>query len=164
MAQTKIRQGQQVVDSIAVPYAKDVVSNNTGNYSTTSTSQTYIDQTNLNATMTVKYGKLVRVDLQVEGLWSSNIGYNPYFDIGVDGTTTKSTTGEQSTSAAGWGGNNWTTDGASRGAFNGVFFFENLSTGSHTFYPLWRSTNASYTMYIGQYAQIRIFVSELYMQ
>lgn len=164
MAQTKIKQKQIVVDSVAVPYASTTWTNSSGNYSTTSTSATYIDQTNGKATLTLKYGKLVRVLLVVEGLWGANSGYPPYFDIGVGGTTTKSNTGELYVGSASYGGSGWTADGGFRGIFVGEFYFVDCGTGSKDFYALWKTANATYAVYAGQYAQHKMYVTELYMQ
>lgn len=164
MAQTKIKQKQIVVDSVAVPYGKAFWVNASGNYSTTSTSATYIDQTNGKVTVTLKYGKLVRVLLVVEGLWGANAGYPPYFDIGLGGTTTKSNTGAIYTGASSFGTGNWTTDGASRGIFVGEFYLVDCGAGSKDFYALWYTSNASYAIYAGQYAQHKMYVTELYMQ
>lgn len=162
MAQTKIRQKQIVVDSVAVPYASTIWTNSSGNYSTTSTSFAKILSTG-KVDVTVKYGKLVRVDLVIGGIWGANAGYAPNFDVGLDGETTRSTSGPLFMGSADFGGN-WSADGSLRGIFVGSFFFANISTGSHSFYPLWKTTNSSYAVYIGQYAVIQEFVTELYMQ
>lgn len=163
MAQTKIRQAQTVNDSVAVPYGSVAYGNPSGNWSTNSTSYAQIDATNLKVTLNLRYGKLVMVDLVVEGVWTSNTGYGAYFDIGIGGATTRSTSGEKYTSYAGWAAN-WATDGASRAIFVGKFYFVDTGTGSKDFYPLFRVSNVAATAYIGQYAIIKMAVTELYMQ
>jgi len=163
MAQTKIRQGQQVVDSIAVPYVTKNWSNGSGTYTTSSTTHGYIDQTNAKATLTLKYGKLVMVDLFIGGIWNANTGYSVSFDIGLGGTSTRSTSGAVITNSASWVGN-WSTDGTLRTVFYGKFYFVDCGTGSKDFYALWATNNASYSATIGQYASGFMYVTELYMQ
>ena len=149
--------------SIAVPYGVVDWSNTSANYSTASTSYGYFDQTNGKVTLTLKYGKLVRVDLIVEGLWNTNTAYSTWFDIGLDGTSTRSTSGDMTTATTAAWGANWTTDGTSRGIFVGTFFFVDCGTGSKSFYALWRTSNAGATAYAGQYAQHKLIVTELFM-
>ncbi len=148
--------------SIAVPYAIKHWANQNANYSTSSTSMDYIDSTNAKATLTLKYGKLVMVDLFITGLFNANIGYGFNFDIGLGGKTTKSTSGSLEFTPAQFG-NNLTTDGNSRVGVYAKFYFVDCGTGSKDFYALWNTSNASYPVYISQYARSFMYVTELFM-
>ena len=102
------------------------------------------------------------VDLFIGGLFNANIGYEVFFDIGLNGTTTKSTSGECGFAAAQFG-NNWATDGTSKVGVYAKFYFVDCGTGSKDFYALWRTGNASYPVYISQYARSFMYVTELFM-
>lgn len=147
---------------IAVPYAVKTWVNNAANYSTTSTSATYIDSTNAKATVTLKYGKLVMVDLFMGGIYNSNIGYAIGFDIGLGGASTKSTSGAQEFGWGQWSGN-WSTDGTSIVGLYSKFYFVDCGTGSKDFYALWYSGNASVTAYQRQYGASTMYITELFM-
>ena len=148
--------------SAAVPYGRATFANGSGAYSTNSTSYAYIDSTNAKTTFTVVYGKLVLVDLFIGGLYSNNTGYTVDFNVGLDGTSTTSTSGVVENAAAQWQAN-WATNGASTVSVYMRFYFTNVSAGSHTFYPIWKVSNATMTGYIGQYARCYINATELYM-
>lgn len=147
---------------IANPYGITAWGNGNNLISTASTSLGYIDSTYGKSTITVKYGKLIRVDLTIGGIYNSNVGYVIYFNVGLDGTSTTSTTGNLVCSPASYTGN-WTADGNYRITYHATFFFTDVSAGSHTFYALWSSSNATITAYLGHYSQHSIVVTELFM-
>jgi len=148
--------------SAAVPYGRATFVNGSGAYSTNSTSYAYVDQTNGKTTFTVVYGKMVVVDLFIGGLYSNSASYTVDFNVGLDGTATTSTSGLIENSYAQWAGN-WATDGTQRASVFLRFYFTNVSAGSHTFYPIWKVSNATMTGYIAQYARCYINATELYM-
>lgn len=130
------------------------------NYSTNSVNHGYIDSTNGKTTITISSGKLVRVDLLIGAWYMSNLDYATYFDIGLDGLATKSSSGESPISSASVSGN-VSTNGSLRAELNRTFFFTNTGTGSKTFYALWRTSDATATAYIGTYAGCQIIVTEI---
>lgn len=143
------------------PYAVKEFSNATGNYTTGGlTSLQQIDPTKAKTSITLRSGKLVRVDLYMTGLWHANNSYAIEFDVGLGGAATTSTSGSKHAFAAMYG-NNWSTDGSAKNAWSGSFFFTNTGTGAKDFYALWATTNAGFAGFIGQYAISTIVVTEL---
>lgn len=146
---------------LPVGYSQKRYSNGTGAYATGGATALFaVDSTNLKAPLLIRSGKLVRVDLELSGIWNQNTGYTINIDVGLDGAATKSNSGTQSISPAGYG-NNWTTDGAARVTWNGTFYFEDVSPGYHDFLLLWATSNASFGGFLGQYAQQTITVTEM---
>lgn len=137
---------------------KYIWNNSAANATTNSTSIGYIDQTNFKQAITVVAGKLVMVTLTISGFYETNAGYQVYFNIGMGGTTTLSTSGEVNF-------NNYdmsmATDGTKNGCKTMTFYFTNVAAGAHTFYPLWRSENAACTATIARYSASQISVFEL---
>lgn|SRR5574344_473687 len=150
----------KLIKKITPPYSFIKFVNGTGNITTNSTSMVYIDSTNGKATINVQNGKMIIIDLTIGGLWITNTGYTPVFDIGLDGVTTKSTSGEKEISPASVIGN-MISDGSGRVEVARRFYFVNITPGNHTFYALWRSNNSGATATIGQYAQCYINVREI---
>ena len=156
---TKVIKYNQGVSPVG--YSQKRHSNPSGNYATGGfTSLVTVDNVNLKAPIVIRSGKLVRVDIDLSGIWNQNTNYAINIDIGLDGTATKSSSGTLPVSPAGYG-NNWTTDGNSRVPWHGTFYFEDVPVGFHEFLLLWATSNASYGGYLGQYAQQVITVTEL---
>ena len=147
------------VDS-PVQYSRKSYANGSGDYTTSSTTLVSVDATNLITSLTVKSGKLIRVDATIAGITNNNSGYTVGIDIGMDGASTTSSSGVVTISPANWA-NNWDTAGNSRATESHIFYFTNVSPGSHTFRLLWSSSNSGATARITQYAQQKIIVTEL---
>ena len=147
------------VDS-PVQYSRKSYANGSGDYTTSSTTLVSVDATNLITSLTVKSGKLIRVDATIAGITNNNSGYSVGIDIGMDGVSTTSSSGVVTISPSNWA-NNWDTAGNSRATESHIFYFTNVSPGSHTFRLLWSSSNSGVTARITQYAQQKIIVTEL---
>lgn len=113
---------------------------------------------NSTITLNVKKGNTIVCVLTVGGISNSNTGYSVYFDVQMDGTT-RSSSGAITTSKSDWG-NNWSTDASVKIAGTYVFIFKNVSTGNHTFTPVWSSGNASTTATIAQFAICKLIAFE----
>jgi hypothetical protein len=96
--------------------------------------------------------------LHVGGVYNSNTGYVINFNIGIGNATAAGTTSYIGPAA--WTGV-WSTDGSRRIADTLVFFLTSVPTGSQTFYPLWATSNATATAYIGQYGACSLSVVEI---
>ena len=147
------------VDS-PVQYSRKSYANGSGDYTTSSTTLVSVDATNLITSLTVKSGKLIRVDATIAGITNNNSGYSVGIDIGMDGASTTSSSGVVTIAPANWA-NNWDTAGNSRATESHIFYFTNVTPGSHTFRLLWSSSNSGATARITQYAQQKIIVTEL---
>ena len=147
------------VDS-PVQYSRKSYANGSGDYTTSSTTLVSVDATNLITSLTVKSGKLIRVDATIAGITNNNSGYSVGIDIGMDGVSTTSSSGVATIAPSNWA-NNWDTAGNSRATESHIFYFTNVSPGSHTFRLLWSSSNSGVTARITQYAQQKIIVTEL---
>ena len=143
-----------------VQYSRKSYANGSGDYTTSSTTLVSVDATNLITSLTVKSGKLIRVDATIAGITNNNSGYSVGIDIGMDGVSTTSSSGVVTISPSNWA-NNWDTAGNSRATESHIFYFTNVSPGSHTFRLLWSSSNSGVTARITQYAQQKIIVTEL---
>ena len=141
-------------------YSRKSYANGSGDYTTSSTTLVSVDATNLITSLTVKSGKLIRVDATIAGITNNNSGYSVGIDIGMDGVSTTSSSGVVTISPSNWA-NNWDTAGNSRATESHIFYFTNVSPGSHTFRLLWSSSNSGVTARITQYAQQKIIVTEL---
>lgn len=148
MPQTKIKSRQI---ELKTPYGYAQWANNAAAYSHNTTTYAYIDSTNAKTTFTVENGGVVIVDLFLGGIYSSAGNVYLSVDIGLDGNTAGSATGAVLVAPASWVGNMGTSAANIIGQ-QMRFIFTNVSAGSHTFYPLWRTANAAGTIYIAQYA------------
>lgn len=149
MGKTLIQSNQVKIET---PYSLTQWANNAGTYSTNSTTFAYIDQTNGKTTITIKNGGLVMVDVFIGGLYSTASNVYASIDVGLDGTTTKSTSGARLTAPATWGADNMGTGATQTVGQNHRFYFTGVTAGSHTFYPIWAIYGTAGTVTVAQYA------------
>lgn len=126
-------------------------------YYTSATTPQYFDSTNFKAVLNVKYGKTIVCHLSVSGWWHTNASYPTYFDIGVDGNTTRSNSGSMTMNVQGGAA----TDGSKQAQMTFSFVFTNLSAGNHTFYPLWWVGNAANTSKLNTWSMHHLVVYEV---
>ena len=141
----------------SVPFGITTFINSVGTKSITSGTLAQIDAS-FACTVTLKYGNFVRVDVRLGGLYNSNSGYVIGYDVGLDGITTLSTSGTLSSFP---NDESWKVDASNNTSVNGVFFFTNVTPGSHTFNPLWCSSAGVATAYMSQYSFNYITVMEV---
>lgn len=129
--------------------------NASADYTTNSTSLTYMDQTNGKATMQVIKGSLIKCALTLQGIYNNTNGYDPAFNIGLDGLVTVSSSGNQSL----------ITYLASPSIITSrfitlEFYFKNVTPGSHDFYPLWLIGSGN--VYAYRYARQILTLEEIF--
>lgn len=118
------------------------------NLTTTSTNFTYIDSTNFKSTLVIKEGNLVQCNVTHQGIWNTSAGYLVIFGIGVDGT------------ASAFGYTAWCPSSMTYNAYTYTVNFTGITPGTHTFYPLWKTTGAG-TASMAQYATQYLTVTEI---
>lgn len=148
MAQTKLK--PQALTQNAV-YGKDGYGQGSDNTIANATFN-YINQAGFKADITVKNGGTVLVFLTITGWTHSNAGYSTVFDIGMDGLTTKSNSGQMDFASQGYSG---------MGQLCCMFVFTGVTPGAHTFYPIWNSSNAANTSKIATWATTQVLAVEV---
>lgn len=129
-----------------------------GNRSIATTNYVFIDS-NFGATLNVAQGETVLLFLKVGSVWNTNLGYGIGFSIDMDGVRYPDN-GAQVIAPVNWSGN-FSADGTSRVCETLVFIFKNVTPGTHTFKPVWSSTNNNVTSNIGQYGTVFLTAIEL---
>lgn len=111
-------------------------------------------------TLDVKKDKsTVLIFAKAGGIYSSNLGYEVFFDMIMDNNT-YSTSGPKAFLSADYRGN-ITSDGSLKVPFFDMFVFTNVPKGNHNFTLCWKTQDGISTAYSGYYASVSLTAIEL---